>query len=135
MPRTAKPENLGPNRWRIDHAGKRRSKLYTSFDAAQRALRAHQATTDEIRHGLRPKPPEDHTFDELATYWEAHVLRTKRSRKDDMSIVRAQERASKWLKGWFCDPSVSKREVSNANVSSYWFRGRHDAGPDGLHEP
>jgi integrase len=95
MPRTAKPENLGPNRWRIrwhDHAGKRRSKLYTSFDAAQRALRAHQATTDEIRHGLRPKPPEDHTFDELATYWETHVLPTKRSRKDDMSIVRAHLR-------------------------------------------
>ena len=95
MPRTAKPENLGPNRWRIrwhDHAGKRQSKLYTSFDAAQRALRAHQATTDEIRHGLRPKPPEDHTFDELATYWETHMLPTKRSRKDDMSIVRAHLR-------------------------------------------
>jgi hypothetical protein len=45
-------QNLGPNRWRIrwhDHTGKRRSKLYTNFDAAQRALRAHQATTDEIR--------------------------------------------------------------------------------------
>lgn len=92
MPRTAKPENLGPNRWRIrwhDHTGKRRSKLYTSFDAAQRALRARQATADEIRLGLRPKPPEEHTFADLATYWETHVLPSKRSRKDDMSILQA----------------------------------------------
>jgi integrase len=95
MPRTAKPEKLGPDRWRIrwhDHTGQRRSKLCTSFDAAQRALRAHQATTDEIRHGLRPKPLEDRTFTDLATYWETHVLPTKRSRKDDMSILRAHLR-------------------------------------------
>ena len=39
----------------------------TLVDAAQRALRAHQATADEIRHGLRPKPPEDRTFTDLTT--------------------------------------------------------------------
>ncbi len=92
MPRIAKPEKLGPNRWRIrwhDHNGKRRSKVFASHDEALRELRAHQAASDEIRQGIRPKPPEDRSFNELATYWETHVLPTKRSAKADKSILQA----------------------------------------------
>ena len=92
MPRTARPQKLGPGRWRIrwiDHTGKRSSRVFSDFGEAERALRAHQNATDDVRQGLRPAPPENHTFEELATYYETHRLPTKRSAKGDRSILRA----------------------------------------------
>jgi hypothetical protein len=92
MPRTARPQKLGSGRWRIrwiDHTGTRRSRVFSDFGEAERALRAHQNATDEVRQGLRAAPPEDHTFDELADYYETHRLPTKRSARGDRSILGA----------------------------------------------
>ena len=41
-----------------------------------------------MRAGLRRPSPADHTFDELADYWEKHRAPLKRSEKDDLSILR-----------------------------------------------
>ena len=97
MPRVAKPERLHHNRWRArwhDHTGRRRSKVFHSYEEALGELRARQNEADEIRRGLRPKPPEDRSFKDLASYWETHVLPRKRSAKEDRSILRAHLKPS-----------------------------------------
>jgi integrase len=76
----------------MDHTGKRRSSVFSDFGDAERTLRAHQNATDEVRRGLRAAPPEDRSFDELATYHETHRLPTKRSAKEDRSILNAHLR-------------------------------------------
>ena len=73
----------------MDHTGKRSSQVFSDFGEAERALRARQNATDEVRRGLRAAPPEDRTFDELAAYYETHRLPTKRSAKGDRSILKA----------------------------------------------
>jgi integrase len=120
MPRTARPQKLGPGRWRIrwiDHTGKRRSQVFSDFGDAERALRAHQNATDEVRRGLRGAPPEDRTFDELATYYETHRLPTKRSADGDRSILRAHLRPE--LGGLLLRQVTTKRIDAYASTRAY----------------
>ena len=89
MPRAARPERFR-DKWRIrwtDHEGRRRGELHERYDDALRALRAHQTEADEIRARLRPAPPADRTFDQLADYWMDHRAIRKKSHKDDKSII------------------------------------------------
>ncbi len=78
-------------KWRIrwfDHEGARQSAVLESYADAERELRRHQVEADDVRAGLRRPSPVDHTFAELADYWEKHRATVKRSEKDDLSILR-----------------------------------------------
>lgn len=91
MARTARPEKFRDNRYRIrwlDHEGKRCAEFFDTFAEAERALRARQSETDEIRRGLRKPAPVDRTFNDLADYWIKHRAAEKRSKADDESIIR-----------------------------------------------
>ena len=74
-------------RW-YDHTGKRRSKTFETYRAAERALTKLQAESQEIQTGVRPVPVPDYTFNYLCDYWEAHRSTRKKSGKDDISIFR-----------------------------------------------
>lgn len=90
MARTAKPEKLGSTRWRVrwhDHQGVRRSKVFATHDDATRALRQRQTEADDIARGFA-RPQTDHSFDDLAAHWLAGRGASKRSAKDDTSIIR-----------------------------------------------
>ena len=77
-------------RWQ-DASGRRRSACFTSYSAAERALRKFQAEADDLRAGLVDpvaKAAARKSFDDLADYWLDHVAAHKRSDKDDRSILR-----------------------------------------------
>lgn len=90
MAKAARPVRCR-DKWRvrwIDHEGRRQSAVFDSEREAQRALDARRTEAHEIRRGLRQRPPEDRTFNELADYWLTHRAPAKRSRDDDESIIR-----------------------------------------------
>ena len=91
----AKPTKLPSGSWRIrwlDHEGKRRSATCESWNQAQQELRRLEAEADAVRAGRQRAPPPDRTFDELADYWLSQRAIHKRSRRDDISIVRCHLR-------------------------------------------
>lgn len=73
-------------RW-IDHEGKRQSDVFESYAEAERELQARQVGADEVRAGRRLPSPAHHTFGELCDYWQKHRAQSKRSEKDDLSII------------------------------------------------
>jgi len=75
-------------RW-VDENGIRRSKTFTTFSNAQKALRLYQTDVEAIKAGIKQREPEIHTFQELADYWMEHRGSKKRSSKDDQSVLRA----------------------------------------------
>ena len=90
-------------RWQ-DAAGRRRSACFTSYSAAERALRKFQAEADDLRAGLVDpvaKAAARKSFDDLADYWLDHVAVHKRSDKDDRSILR-----------WHLRPALGGRLLS-----------------------
>ncbi len=91
MPKAARPVAFRGNKWRIrwiDAEGQRQSDVYESYNEAERQLRRRQVEADEVRRGLRRAPPPEKTFGDLCDYWLAHRAIEKRSRKDDLSIIR-----------------------------------------------
>ena len=73
-------------KWRIrwfDHEGARQSAVLESYADAERELRRHQVEADDVRAGLRRPSPVEHTFAELADYWEEHRATEKRTEKDE----------------------------------------------------
>ena len=95
MAKSARPVSFR-GKWRIrwfDHEGKRQSAALESYAEAETELRRRQLEATDVRAGLRRRPsPTDHSFGELADYWEAHRAPLKRSQKDDESIIRAHLR-------------------------------------------
>ena len=78
-------------RWRIrwiDATGIRRSAVFDEYRVAQTELRRREVEADEVRRGQREPVAEDKTFNDLADYWEAKRAVRKRSRKDDVSMLR-----------------------------------------------
>jgi hypothetical protein len=62
-------------KWRIrwfDNEGKRQSVVFDTYAEAERELRRQQVEADEVKAGTRRPSPVDHTFGELADYWEKH---------------------------------------------------------------
>jgi integrase len=97
-------------KWRIrwfDHEGKRQSAVLESHAEAETELRRRQLEATDVRAGLRRPSPADHTFDELADYWEAHRAPLKRSEKDDKSILRKHLR-----------PALGKLRLRDISVQS-----------------
>lgn len=75
-------------RW-VDENGIRRSKTFTSYSNAQKALNLFQVEVEAIKAGIKIRDPKIHTFQELADYWMKHRGLKKRNPKDDQSILRA----------------------------------------------
>lgn len=72
----------------MDEIGRRRSEVYDDYKDAEYALLARKMEVEQIRRGLRVRPPESRTFDELANGWLETRTPKKRTRKDDESITR-----------------------------------------------
>lgn len=90
MPKTPAPRKHG-NRWQInfkDADGKRRYRTFRTKKEAQLALHHLNAESQLIRAGLKARPPEPRSFDELADYWLEHRTKRKRNPKDDRSMIR-----------------------------------------------
>ncbi len=86
----SKPVRLPSGNWRIrwlDHAGKRRSASFTTWNEAQRQLCRMQAEADAVRAGERRAPTPERSFDDLIEYWLTRRAIHKRSRRDDQSII------------------------------------------------
>lgn len=73
----------------INAEGKRESKTFQTRDEAVRAVGTLKQGAYEVKAGLRPAPPPPKTFDELSAYWLDTRAVAKRSRADDVSILRA----------------------------------------------
>lgn len=78
-------------RW-IDGTGRRRSEVHETFNAAQRALRLHEAEAIEMKRGLRPAEPESVHFHQLCDHWPSHRAPQKRSGRDDKYIIESNLR-------------------------------------------
>ncbi len=96
MPKIAKPQRHG-NRWRItyrDMDAKRRFETFATFQEARDGLNRRNTEAEAVRSGAAARPPDPHTFDELADYWLEHRTTQKRSPKDDRSILTRHLRPS-----------------------------------------
>jgi integrase len=74
-------------RW-VDEQGGRRSEVHGDRKEAALALQRHELETEERRRGLRPAAVEPKSFREAAEYWETHRAPQKRSRRDDISMLK-----------------------------------------------
>jgi hypothetical protein len=52
------------------------------------AVDRYKVEAYEVRMGLRPRAVVDHSFSEVTDYWLEHRAPTKRSKKDDQSMIR-----------------------------------------------
>ena len=78
-------------KWRIRYRGLDAKRKSQTFDTeAQAWLALEQVKEEQHRHrlGLPPKILEHKTYDDLAQRWVEFVLPTKRSRNDDISMMR-----------------------------------------------
>lgn len=94
MPKISKPIKHR-TKWRIrwkDEHGQRQSEVHEKHSSALAALRAAQARIEEVRRGLQPAVPQEHTFGELCDYWVANRTPRKRSGNHDLSIIRCHLR-------------------------------------------
>jgi hypothetical protein len=76
--------------WRIrwtDADGKRQSAVFAT-KPRRPSRRPVQVEAYEVRMGLRPRAVVDHSFSEVTDYWLEHRAPTKRSKKDDQSMIR-----------------------------------------------
>ena len=83
------------DRWRItwtDYDGKRHFRLFERKGDAQRFQDARRAEAERVKTGMEARPPEPRTFDQLCAYWLEHRAATKRSPKDDTSMIEAHLR-------------------------------------------
>jgi integrase len=90
MPKGARPVGCR-GKWRIrwiDAEGRRQSDVFDSYNEAERQLRKRQVEAEEVRRGQRRAAPPEKTFGNLCDYWIEHRAVEKRSRKDDLSIIR-----------------------------------------------
>ncbi|HEX8789842.1 MAG TPA: tyrosine-type recombinase/integrase [Polyangiaceae bacterium] len=86
----SKPVRHG-DKWRIrwfDAAGKRKSAVYDDYKRAQTELVRRLAEAEDVRRGTRDPEPEDKTVNDLCDYWVEKRAPRKRSKKDDLSIIR-----------------------------------------------
>lgn len=86
----AKPVRHG-DKWRIrwfDATGNRRSAVFDDYKRAQLELGRRLAEVDDVKKGVRDADPEDKTGNDLFDYWEEKRAPRKRSKKDDLSIIR-----------------------------------------------
>jgi integrase len=82
-------------KWRIrwlDEKGVRHSESYDSREGAAFALEKHELQVKEVRLGLRSPIPPDKSFGDLCDYWFDFRAPTKRSEKDDQSMIRCHLR-------------------------------------------
>ena len=89
MAKTPAPRKHGSG-WQINYLdadGNRRFKSYRTKKEAQGALHVLNAESQAIRAGVKARPLEPHTFDELTAYWLDHRASRKRSGKNDSSII------------------------------------------------
>jgi integrase len=90
------------DKWRIrwvDEQGRRQSEVYEDRKEAALALQRHELEVEERRRGLRPAPIQPKQFKDVAEYWETNRAPQKRSRRDDISIL-------KQLRAAFADASL-----------------------------
>jgi len=83
------------NKWRIrwfDADGHRRSKTFSTYRDAEKALAMYQVEAERISVGLSPKPAPKKTFDDLCDYWLEHRTTRKKNSKDDRSVINASLR-------------------------------------------
>lgn len=84
-------------KWRIrwyDVHDVRQSEVFDDYKVAAFELRQREVVVEEIKRGLRPGPPVEKTFSQLADYWIENRASQKRSGKDDESIIRRHLRPS-----------------------------------------
>lgn len=94
MAKTSAPHRYREG-WRIkwlDEAGKRKSSFHTSFLDAQEALIANKFEVEQIKKGYSKRYSEEKIFSELCDYWLINVAPTKRSYKDQLSIIQKRLR-------------------------------------------
>ncbi|MBN2196838.1 MAG: tyrosine-type recombinase/integrase [Polyangiaceae bacterium] len=72
----------------MDADGVRRSAVFETHREAAVELKRRELEAEGIRGGTIARPAEPHTFNELADYWLEQRAPGKRSRKDDVSIIR-----------------------------------------------
>lgn len=78
------------NSWRIkwqDERKVRRSACYSSYDKAEKALVQKKYEVEQIKKGAQHRYHDEKTFEELCDYWLKSVAPTKRSYKDQISII------------------------------------------------
>ncbi len=95
MSKAARAEKLPNGTWRarwLDADGERQARVFPKYGAAEDFLIERQAEATRIKAGVQARPPEPHTFDELADYWLEHRTAVKRSQKDDKSMIEAHLR-------------------------------------------
>ncbi len=68
------------------------SAVYDDYKTASYELKKRETESEEIRKGLRAPNPINKTFNELCDYWIEHRAAYKRSRKDDLSIIKTHLR-------------------------------------------
>lgn len=81
--------------WRVQYEdidGKRHWKSFDRHGDAERWLIDRQAQVARIQAGAEARPIEPRLFDELCTFWLENKAPTKRSEKDDRSIIEAHLR-------------------------------------------
>jgi integrase len=79
------------DKWRIrwiDEQGRRQSEVHEDRKGAALALQRHELEVEERRRGLRPAAAAPRTFREAAEYWEKNRAPLKRSRRDDICILK-----------------------------------------------
>jgi integrase len=79
------------DKWRIrwlDQHGKRQSAVFDDYKRAQTELSRKQVEVEEIKRGIRNAAPPEKTVNDLCDYWTEKRAPRKRSKKDDLSIIR-----------------------------------------------
>ncbi|OFZ51945.1 MAG: hypothetical protein A2381_01420 [Bdellovibrionales bacterium RIFOXYB1_FULL_37_110] len=94
MRRNGKPQKHGTKfriRW-IDENFKRQSSVHNTSKEAQLALMENKLKVEEIKSGRAHRYDDNKSFCDLIDYWLQHVAPTKRSHKDQISIIEAHLR-------------------------------------------
>ncbi len=99
-------------KWRIRPVGEngvRQSAVFVDYRTAQLELSRRQVDIEEIKRGLRHRVPPRKRCNDLFDYWERKRARRKRSKKDDLSIIR------KHLRPYFGTMFVDEVDVDNGD--------------------
>ena len=86
--------------WRIryvDEHGVRQSEVFPDHKQAVFELKQRELEVEERRRGLRPGPPLEKTFADLATYWKENRVPQKRSGHHDKSIIERRKRQAQTI--------------------------------------
>ena len=104
-------------RWTDEH-GERHIRSFLEQKEASIFLAREKLRIREVRLGLRAPSVAPKTFDHAADYWEAHRAPRKRSRKDDLSIL-------KQLREEFAGIGLNDTPALVAAVDRYVARKAH----------